>query len=145
MANGAIVQSDGRWAGEFELAGQRARSTFEIFPSNDSWSFLIGKPMLRALKAHHDFAKDVLTFEGSIRQLANKHDEVSKREAGIKGVGTTVTIDLKAREYALTERPTTHKTEAENVPSPIPLATTATFRRGDRRIRSVATCMRTNS
>lgn len=49
MANGNIVTSQGRWEGKFDFDGVSVRSSFELFPSKGTWSFLIGKPMLEAL------------------------------------------------------------------------------------------------
>ncbi|KAI0324249.1 hypothetical protein GY45DRAFT_1207417, partial [Cubamyces sp. BRFM 1775] len=58
MANGAAVRSQGRWRGLFDFQGTQVHSAFEIFPSQGAWSFLIGKPLLEALKATHDYESD---------------------------------------------------------------------------------------
>lgn len=60
MANGNIVASQGRWEGEFDFDGVSIRSSFELFPSKGTWSFLIGKPMLEALRAQHDYEADTI-------------------------------------------------------------------------------------
>ena len=46
MANGAHVQSNGRWRGTFQFGDVMVESEFEIFPSEGAWSLLVGKPML---------------------------------------------------------------------------------------------------
>ena len=61
MANGAHVQSNGRWRGTFRFGEVMVESEFEIFPSEGAWSLLVGKPMLESLKAIHDFALDTVT------------------------------------------------------------------------------------
>ncbi|EMD37973.1 hypothetical protein CERSUDRAFT_34890, partial [Gelatoporia subvermispora B] len=60
MANGSVVPSEGYWEGTIELAGARVRSSFDVFSSGGSWSFLAGKPLLRAFKAVHNYATDQL-------------------------------------------------------------------------------------
>ncbi|EIW61862.1 uncharacterized protein TRAVEDRAFT_96153, partial [Trametes versicolor FP-101664 SS1] len=67
MANGHVVASQGRWTGEFDFEGVNVRSSFEIFPSKGAWSFLIGKPMLEALRAQHDYEADTIRVRGGGR------------------------------------------------------------------------------
>ncbi|KAI0363827.1 hypothetical protein BV20DRAFT_908972, partial [Pilatotrama ljubarskyi] len=61
MANGTIVPSQGKWTGIFDFNGVRVENTFEVFPSKGAWSFLIGKPLLEALRACHDYHADTIT------------------------------------------------------------------------------------
>ena len=60
MANGALVPSQATWTGTFEIEGVKACGTFEVFDSSGGWSFLFGKPMLRAFKALHNYTTDTI-------------------------------------------------------------------------------------
>lgn len=68
MANGATSKSEGQWKGPFKFEGVQADSAFEIFPSGGAWSFLVGKPMLEALEAVHDYGRDVITVRNGTCQ-----------------------------------------------------------------------------
>ena len=62
MANGATVRSEATWTGTIQVEDIKATGTFEVFNSQDGWSFLFGKPLLRAFKAIHDYATDHVTI-----------------------------------------------------------------------------------
>ncbi|KAI0675182.1 hypothetical protein C8Q78DRAFT_965008 [Trametes maxima] len=49
MANGAIVESLGKWIGTVDFKGIQVQGTFEIMPSNGVWTFFIGKTLLKTL------------------------------------------------------------------------------------------------
>ncbi|KAI0368532.1 hypothetical protein BV20DRAFT_1037032 [Pilatotrama ljubarskyi] len=65
MANGATIMSTGRWTGTFRFGDVKVTNTFEIFPSQGAWSFLVGKPMLEALRATHDYVSDIIRMENT--------------------------------------------------------------------------------
>ena len=48
MANGVLVKSQATWTGKVRLGSIQAEGTIEVFDSGGGWSFLFGKPMLRA-------------------------------------------------------------------------------------------------
>ncbi|KAH9850167.1 hypothetical protein C2E23DRAFT_735626, partial [Lenzites betulinus] len=73
MANGVLVQSQGQWTGEFDFEGVSVQSAFEIFPSGGAWSFLIGKPLLEALRAKHDYDEDIISVSGKGRTALLKN------------------------------------------------------------------------
>ncbi|KAG2742820.1 hypothetical protein P692DRAFT_201653941, partial [Suillus brevipes Sb2] len=60
MANGALVPSKGTWKGEVTIAGVKAQGEFEVFSSGRGWKFLLGKPMLKAFKAIHEYETDTV-------------------------------------------------------------------------------------
>ena len=62
MANGATVCSEATWTGTIQVEDIKATGMFEVFNSQDGWSFLFGKPLLRAFKAIHDYATDCVTI-----------------------------------------------------------------------------------
>ena len=65
MANGAIVPSEATWSGTIHVEGVETTRTFEVFDSGGGWSFLFGKPLLRAFKAKHDYETDEVTITNS--------------------------------------------------------------------------------
>lgn len=92
MANGVIVPSEGKWSGAFEFEGVRVESSFELFPSRRAWSFLIGKPMLEALRARHDYSMDTIA-------ISNKYTNAIVRNQRGKTWGDN---SLKAKGLNLT-------------------------------------------
>ena len=65
MANGMLVKSQATWTGTMELSGIKAQGTLEVFDSGGGWSFLLGKPMLRAFKASHEYENDTITVRNN--------------------------------------------------------------------------------
>ncbi len=72
IANRNVVASQGRWMGGFNFKGVNVRSLFELFPCEGVWSFLIGKPMLEALRAQHDYNTEALKVNGLILTIDAK-------------------------------------------------------------------------
>lgn len=96
MANGAIVPSQGRWEGEFDFEGINVRSSFELFPSRGAWSFLIGKPMLEALHAQHDYAADTIVVRGKGRSAVVRNQRASTwGDELVRANGLLLTLDAK--------------------------------------------------
>jgi len=65
MANGAIVPSEATWSGTIHVEGVETTGMFEVFDSGGGWSFLFGKPLLRAFKAKHNYETDEVTITDS--------------------------------------------------------------------------------
>ncbi|KAJ6492931.1 hypothetical protein C8R47DRAFT_1070423 [Mycena vitilis] len=62
MANGTSNQSGGRWCGPVTVEGVTAPGCFELLPSGGSWEVLMGKPILQAFRASHDYVSDEVTL-----------------------------------------------------------------------------------
>lgn len=58
MANGTITLSKAVWRGEITLGGVMVQGEFKVFRSGGGWKFLLGKPLLRAFKAVHNYDRD---------------------------------------------------------------------------------------
>ena len=64
VANGVVVQSEGKWEGKVEVNGISTNVAFEIFDSGGKWDFLFGKTLLEAFKAIHNYESDEITVHG---------------------------------------------------------------------------------
>ncbi|KIK11827.1 hypothetical protein PISMIDRAFT_37694, partial [Pisolithus microcarpus 441] len=58
MANGTMTPATAQWSGTVQVGMARVQTTFIVFNSNGGWAFLVGKPLLKALKAKHDYSTD---------------------------------------------------------------------------------------
>ncbi|KAJ6614994.1 hypothetical protein B0H10DRAFT_110426 [Mycena sp. CBHHK59/15] len=63
MANGVLVPSGGSWRGKIAVRGVSAIGKFEIFPGGGVWQMLLGKPMLQAFGASHEYVNDTVTLQ----------------------------------------------------------------------------------
>ena len=63
MADGSIVKPKAVWEGRMEIGSVQVYSSFEVFESGGSWEFLLGKPLLTALHAVHEYTGDTMTIE----------------------------------------------------------------------------------
>ena len=61
MADGTLVPSNGLWTGTLEWNNMVITAPFEIFPSGGSWTVLIGKPLLRDIRATHAYDTDTIS------------------------------------------------------------------------------------
>ena len=55
------------------------KSSFEVFPSGGRWSLLIGKLLLKQLRAIHDYGTDTIKLpreDGTYDILANNHNKL---------------------------------------------------------------------
>lgn len=69
MANGISIPSGGSWRGKITVGRLTAGGTFEILPSGGVWQMLLGKPMLKAFAASHEYVHDTVTLrteEGTV-------------------------------------------------------------------------------
>ena len=92
MADGNVVKPKAVWEGKMEIGGVRVSGSFEVFESGGSWEFLLGKPLLTALHAIHEYTGDTVTIENNgltavlknqIDIMASVHNKSDQRR--IKG------------------------------------------------------------
>lgn len=81
MANGTLVASKGSWTGTVIVEGVHTVGTFEIFPSNEAWAALFGKPLLKAFSVSHEYTKDTITLNNKECQsvITNDFDSRNKQ------------------------------------------------------------------
>ncbi|KAF8207844.1 hypothetical protein K438DRAFT_1575584, partial [Mycena galopus ATCC 62051] len=60
MANGVLVPSGGCWRGKISVGGVSAVGKWEIFSGGGAWQMLLGKPMLKAFGATHEYVDDMV-------------------------------------------------------------------------------------
>ncbi|KAJ7619673.1 hypothetical protein FB45DRAFT_840119, partial [Roridomyces roridus] len=65
MANGVLIPSGGCWRGKVSVGGVSAVGKWEIFSGGGAWQMLLGKPMLKALGACHEYVEDTVTLNTS--------------------------------------------------------------------------------
>ncbi|KAF8240163.1 hypothetical protein L208DRAFT_1213067, partial [Tricholoma matsutake] len=65
MADGKIVRSEAVWTGTIQIDSVCVQGLFEVFDSRGSWSFLFGKPLMKAFNAVHYYLKDMVTIKCS--------------------------------------------------------------------------------
>ena len=58
MANGSLVASSGIWNGTLEWGPLHIHTSFKVFPSGSAWCMLMGKPLLKQIKAFQDYRLD---------------------------------------------------------------------------------------
>ena len=109
MADGSIVKPKAVWEGKMEIGGVEVMGSFEVFESGGSWEFLLGKPLLMALHAVHEYTGDTMTIEnkGLTAVLKNQIDTMAKAhsEAAAKGTKDRRKLkDLKGSEEMLPPR-----------------------------------------
>jgi hypothetical protein len=88
MADGSLVKPKAVWEGKMEIGGVQVVGSFEVFESGGNWEFLLGKPLLTALHAIHEYTNDTITIENKglsavlenqIDTMTETHDETNKR------------------------------------------------------------------
>lgn len=62
MADRKIVRVEAVWTGTIQITDVCIQGLFEVFDSGGSWSFLFGKPLMKAFDAVHYYSKDVVTI-----------------------------------------------------------------------------------
>jgi hypothetical protein len=83
MADGRLVPSAGAWTGSITAGDVSHRGTFKIFDSNGAWSALFGKPLLKKLKAVHDYNLDIIKIPkgDSWAMLQNWHQSEERTQS----------------------------------------------------------------
>jgi hypothetical protein len=66
MADGSVIPSIGQWVGKVSLGRATVVCTFEVFPSGESWDFLVGKPMQRLFGAVHNHVTDEVSIPNGV-------------------------------------------------------------------------------
>ena len=88
MADGNIIKPKAVWEGRMEIGGVHIFGSFEVFESGGSWEFLLGKPLLTALHAVHEYKGDTImvknngtltTLENQINNMMEVHNETTDR------------------------------------------------------------------
>ncbi|KAG1854359.1 hypothetical protein C8R48DRAFT_807979, partial [Suillus tomentosus] len=84
MANGAVIPSKATWKGEVTIDGIKTEGEFEVFESGGGWEFLLGKPLLQAFRAIHEYETDVvhITGEGGSTIIYNQNQRRDKTKEG---------------------------------------------------------------
>ncbi|KAJ7166976.1 hypothetical protein C8R46DRAFT_268329 [Mycena filopes] len=80
MANGTLVPSVGAWCGTITVGGVSAVGRFEIFPGGGVWQMLLGKPMLQAFSASHEYVHDTVTFNTASGRVLLRNDVANAAE-----------------------------------------------------------------
>ncbi|KAJ7251413.1 hypothetical protein C8J57DRAFT_1520736 [Mycena rebaudengoi] len=58
VANGGRIWPQGRWFGEVSVGGVQVTGWFEVFPCNEAFDIILGKPWLHSVRAIHDYETD---------------------------------------------------------------------------------------
>ncbi|KAF8230723.1 hypothetical protein L208DRAFT_1280521, partial [Tricholoma matsutake] len=64
MADGTVMRAEAVWTGTIQVDNVCVEGSFEVFDSGGSWSFLFGKPLMKAFNAVHYYLKDEVTVAG---------------------------------------------------------------------------------
>lgn len=72
MANGVLNRSGGCWRGTMTVDGVSKTGSFELLPSGGAWQVLVGKLMLQAFKALHDYASDEVTVKAGPPRVSRR-------------------------------------------------------------------------
>lgn len=80
MANGAIVPGGACWEGDIQLEDLSVPTRCEVFDSGGSWNVLVGKPLLKQLKAVHSYSEDSLKIEDAKKQTRTLFSKSTKTE-----------------------------------------------------------------
>jgi hypothetical protein len=65
IADGRLVKPKAVWKGRMEIEGVQGFESFEVFDSGGNWEFLLGKPLLTALHATHEYTGDTIAIENN--------------------------------------------------------------------------------
>jgi hypothetical protein len=90
-----------------EINRVKAQCSFEVFDSAGSWGFLLGKPMLKAFKAIHNYTSDTVKISDNLcsatilNQIAHPTDLEHTKQ------GISLMLDIKQRGMSMggTEKP----------------------------------------
>lgn len=90
MADGNLVPSRGVWIGMLRVEEVSVRVRLEVFDSGGCWEILVGKPVLRQLKAVHDYWRDTVTIGeregGESVRLESQAGGIERDEKAADGV-----------------------------------------------------------
>ncbi|KAF9061829.1 hypothetical protein BDP27DRAFT_1428524 [Rhodocollybia butyracea] len=72
MANGVIVPATAQWREKVLLQGEEVEGFLQVFDSGGGWDVLLGKPLLKAFGAVHDFADDSVVVRKRVSEVFQK-------------------------------------------------------------------------
>ena len=94
MANGVITKAEAEWKGTIRIRDMEIKGSFLIFDSGSGWAFLLGKPILSALKAVHDYGDDVIKISDNKTQATLVNQYHDQRHSHVVG-NRKLTLDIK--------------------------------------------------
>ena len=94
MADGRLVPSLGVWKGWVTVKGVSQLGAFQVLNSNGAWALLLGKPLLEAFRAVHDYSKDTINLPQK-KEWVTLENQFANRQ-GIAGeLLACLTVDIK--------------------------------------------------
>ena len=122
MADGSVVKPKAVWEGKMEIGGVQVFGSFEVFESGGNWEFLLGKPLLTALHAVHEYTGDTMTIEnnGTSATLINQIDimaQVDKEPNKKRTITWREKEDLTGSTESLPLREVSTETHHNNEPT----------------------------
>ncbi|KIN94287.1 hypothetical protein M404DRAFT_168742, partial [Pisolithus tinctorius Marx 270] len=94
MANSTVIPAAAQWTGMIRIGDIKTQGMFVVFNSRGGWAFLVGKPLLIAFKAQHNYNTDQVTVSDGecMLMLHNRyHNQTHKQVMGSKHR----TLDIK--------------------------------------------------
>ncbi|KAG2743095.1 hypothetical protein P692DRAFT_20700954, partial [Suillus brevipes Sb2] len=98
MANGNIVNSLVKWNGTICINGVKTQGEFEVFDSGGGWGFLLGKPILQAFEAVHDYKTDVISISDGKNSTKITNQIAYPLALHQTSSEISLTLDIKQRE-----------------------------------------------
>ncbi|KAJ6545922.1 hypothetical protein B0H10DRAFT_2243885 [Mycena sp. CBHHK59/15] len=82
VANGGRVWPHSRWFGEVSVGGVQATVWFEVFPCDEAFDIILGKPWLHSVRAIHNYETNEIWIRtvGQETVLQNKDRRVIEQE-----------------------------------------------------------------
>ena len=74
MADGTTMKAEAEWTGTIRIRDTEITGSFLVFNSSGGWAFLLGKPLLIAFKAIHEYETNTVTIGNS-----NSHTTLNNR------------------------------------------------------------------
>jgi hypothetical protein len=81
-----------KWTGTIKLKGIQTTGTFKVFDSTEGWSFLLGKPLLKSFRAHHNYECDEIQVSNARKStvLTNQIGNPYYTRQALQGIPLTV-------------------------------------------------------
>ena len=107
MADGTLVKPVAALEGKMEIKGVEVSGSFEVFDSGGNWEFLLGKPLLKAFRAVHNYTDDTVTVaSGKLSAtLKNQFNLTAKTQEDTKQ-NTMDTAEEQRNQKGKLEAPT---------------------------------------
>lgn len=94
MANGTIIKAEAEWEGTMRIKGVETRGSFLVFNSGGGWAFLLGKPLLAAFRAIHEYGTDTIKIGDNKNQVMLTNHFFDSRHLQVAGKQGH-TLDIK--------------------------------------------------